>query len=326
MEPNVIAILGAGAWGTALGYCFASAGYKVRLWCYESEVATQITQYKTNTYYLPGITLPETLNATFNMSEVLNDVSYVVEAIPVPYMRSALTKALPYVSEKQTWIVTSKGIEANTLLFPCDIVRSVLGYTISVGCVSGPSLASELVLRVPTALAIAHDNSDIRNKIHDLMSISWTRIIPSADLVGVQVCGALKNVYTIILGLLQGGNYGFNAQAYLFIKICKELESICAAVGGLESTVYSVAGIGDIFVSSYGPSSKNKALGYALATGQSLDDFYRLGSVYPEGVNTARIIGALALKYGAHWPIATRLVYVLDKKLTIADYVRELLT
>lgn len=299
MKKNIkVAVVGEGAWGTALATLFARNGLTVSLWCYHPEIAKEINKLHTNERYMPGFILPALIEATHGESEALRDADYICEAIPVQYMRTTLRFLAPYIQPHQTWIITSKGIEEKTLLFPAELVGDVLGYKPSYAVVVGPSFAKDLMRQENTGLLVASLDSLLCCQIMDLLENEYVRCTQSDDAHGAQLCAAFKNVVALLVGISDGNARGDNARALLVTESVQIMAQLVVASGGNLDTVLGLAGIGDLFLTASSTQSRNYTVGKALGMGESLQSIIKRTGFTPEGINTMHSIKEYAEKYG----------------------------
>ena len=268
---NDVAVLGDGAWGTACASVLADNGYHVKLWCHNAEVAQHIAMHGCNTIYLPGVMLDtERIQVTTDIMYAIADVEYVFEAIPVAHMRASLRIMQREIAQKKVWICLSKGIEQHTLLFPIGILEDMFGALRGKAVISGPSFARDLVRKQLTAVMLATDDDGIARKICHMFANDYVHTYASQDIVGVQLCGALKNGIALSVGMLDGLGYGDNTQIYCVLRIMREIATVLRVIGGQEETAHDLAGIGDIMLTALGSHSKNVVAGKRIAAGISL--------------------------------------------------------
>lgn len=256
----MITILGDGSWGTAIAILLAHNGFDVTIWCHNHTVAQSIQTEHKNHQYLPKFDLSKKISATTDLRHALT-AEIVFEAIPVKFMRSVLEQCKPYAQSNQLWVSLSKGIENSTLMLPTQIIQDVLGSQTEVAVVSGPSYAHDLALGQPTGVTVAAERSEAITIIKKNMQNSAFCLEVSRDLLGVQLVGALKNVFALGSGLLEGSGYGANSQALLMMRGLQECEVLLAVLGCKKSTLYSFAGIGDLTLTSFGGKSRNHKVG-----------------------------------------------------------------
>ncbi len=292
-----IAVLGEGAWGTALATILVRNGHAVKLWCYHSEIADEINAHHTNTRYLPGFELSAKIQATPDAAQALHNVDWICEAIPVQYLRSVITQMRPHVAQNTPWIMTSKGIEKDTLLFPTEIVADVLGYSVPHGVLVGPSFARDVMRQEQTGLLVASAQSVVQSDISALFANKYLVCMDSTDTHGAQLCAAFKNVVAVLVGISDGHGHGDNARALLVTRCFQKLVALAHATGGSLETVHGLAGIGDLFLTASSTQSRNYSVGKALGAGESLQSIIDRTGFTPEGINTMRSIRAYAHMY-----------------------------
>ncbi|MGB8467503.1 MAG: NAD(P)H-dependent glycerol-3-phosphate dehydrogenase [Candidatus Babeliales bacterium] len=306
----MIAVLGAGAWGTAIAHLLATNGHSVRLWCFEPEVADMINQTRNNARYMPNIVLPNAIHATASLAEALQGAAIAFQAIPVAHMRSVLSSVRP-VGLKSI-VNLSKGIEIGTALLPLDIIRDVWGDDVPGVVVSGPSYARELMHKQMTGFVVAAHESAVAQQVAALLTNTYCVADISTDIHGIQLVGAYKNVIAILIGALQGIGCGDNAQALLFVRALAELKNLIRQYHGDEQSVYSLAGIGDSVLSAFGGLSKNKACGQLIGTGESLESIEQKLGRLPEGINTLRALEPQVTRHWQQFPLTHILIRIVS--------------
>lgn len=287
---NTVLVVGEGAWGTAIAILLAYNGHKVYLWCHDSEVKKTIEKTRSNERYFPGVFLDELIIPTTNLNEAIQQSAWIFESTPVKYLRSVLTSADPSLCDKKPWVILSKGIENETLLLPSQIVSSVLKTQVPIAVFSGPSFAHDLAAQHITAVTLATDDELLSQALHAMLANDYFKMVFSSDLLGVQMCGALKNVIALCVGMLSGAGYGDNTKAFVITQGLHEMESIVTACGGQRETVYGLAGVGDVMLTSLGKHSKNLKVGFMLGQGKSLHSILQETGMVPEGVNTVQSV------------------------------------
>lgn len=299
-----VAILGAGAWGTAIATVLAHNGHDVILWCFECDVVNTINKVKFNDRYLPSIPLPGSITATNDLGHALTGVDIIFEATPVSFLRSILLKAKPYVPPTIPWVVLSKGIENETLMVPSAIIQDVFGLTTKVVVVAGPTFARELAKKSFSAALVASENIALRDEVFALLSNNYFLLHLSNDPIGVQIGGAVKNVVALAVGIARGAKQTENTIAYFLTAGLAELAKIMEMFGGKKETAMSLAGIGDLVLTSMGTLSKNLHIGTMIGKGMSLKEIAAQPKmILPEGVNTIKSLDELAAKKGISLPL-----------------------
>lgn len=291
-----ITMLGAGAWGTAVAHTLAGNGHKVTLWCRENHVAQEIQTRYENCSFLPGCRLDEHLQATDNLVTAVHNADIIFVAIPVQHARAVLKQLHNKISGSVTWVLLNKGIEAQTLLLPSQIIETIFGNQAQTVAVMGPSFARDLVKQQPTGLVVASSNQQLVAQVQKILKNNFLVLESADDILGVQLCAAVKNVIALGMGILSGACYGDNTKTLFLVKVLQEVEKLVTACGGQSKTVYSLAGIGDTVLTSCGVLSRNLEVGKLLGAGTSLKEIMQDRVTVPEGVATAQAVGQLIQK------------------------------
>ena len=322
-----IAVLGAGAWGTALASSLA-AQHAVTLWGRDDALMSSMAQTLYNSAYLPATRLHADLQTSSNLDDVIAAHSDSADLIIIATPLSALRTMCQLIAQRSTdasivWLC--KGVERDTLDLPHQIVAQVLGKQAPVGALSGPSFAAEVALNKPCALVLASThprlNMDFVHNLHH----STLRIYHSTDVIGVEIGGALKNVIAIAAGIADGLELGLNARAALITRGIAEMMRLGSALGANVSTLSGLTGVGDLILTATGNLSRNRQVGLSLAAGQTLADITaHLGHV-AEGALCAHAMAALAKRHGVDMPITNAVCAVLDG-LPALDAAQALLT
>lgn len=301
---NKITVLGSGAFGTAVAAHLANNGHNVILWCYEPEVAKDINKNNMNGRYLPGIKLPKNIQATSDLGEAIKASTWIFEAVPTKELRSVFIKANPWFTHAHRVVVLSKGIEAKTLLLPSDIIAQSIGLPVPIVVLSGPNLAHELAQQVPCAAVVASSDQSLVLELTKIVSNQNFKIYGTDDVIGVQVCGALKNVMALVLGAAHGKQLRENTIALLITQALHEMAQVAVALGGRVDTSYGVAGLGDLILCCTGASSRNFKVGRFLGQGHNLADLSAQHSLLPEGVGTLRAMKTIAQNHDLDLPLS----------------------
>lgn len=322
---STLCVLGAGAWGTAIAQLLASNGHNVRLWCREREVFENIQKTRINSHYLPGIVLHHNIEPTQRFEHCFENAEYIFEAIPVVYLRPLLEKVKPHASGHQTWVVLSKGIEQDSLLLPTQIIDHVFGFETNKVVLAGPSFAADLAQKQITAVTIAASNCNVGQHVQSLLANDYFRPYISLDLIGVQTGAALKNVITLCIGILDGAGYKDNVKAYVLTRGLHEIAQLATTLGGNQSTIYGLSGIGDLVLTAFGTRSKNLAVGRRLGQGQSLDSIQQEIGTLPEGINTVQAMHQLALKLQLDLPICAGVYEIIYQGKSVNQFLATLM-
>ena len=305
-----VAVIGAGAWGTALGAVLARADAgEVTLWARRPAVADAINRTRRNPELLPGVDLPPALRATAALHEAAADV--MVVAVPAQHVRTVLSLLGGSIPADAALVLCAKGIERTSGYLMSEVAADVLPAA-RVAVLSGPSFAGEVARGLPTALALATADAGLAQRIPDLLAGSTLRIYGNDDLIGTQVGGAAKNVLAIACGIAAGAGYGENARATLIARGIAEIRRLGVACGGRPETLAGLAGVGDIVLTCTSRASRNYAFGHRLGADRRTDRGPARGRAVVEGVASAGAIRQLARRLDVDMPIAEAVVQVLD--------------
>lgn len=314
-----IAVLGAGAWGTALSRVVADGGHEVTLWTWLVEHADSMNRARENVEFLPGVSLPDALKVTASLAGAVATADLIVVVVPSHAVRATMTAARPHVRPGAEIVCASKGIEEGSLSLMTGVIaesladspNDVVAQLRRVGVLSGPSFATEVARKVPTNLVGAAADSDFATRIQTTFSNSWLRVYTSADPVGVEVAGALKNVIAIAAGACDGFGLGYNTRAALITRGIAEMGRLASALGGQPLTTAGLAGVGDLVLTCTGDLSRNRTLGYKLGKGVSLKEALETSAGVAEGYVTAMSAHRLAAREGVELPICDAVYAVL---------------
>lgn len=328
--PEKVAVLGAGAWGTALAKVLAEKGDRVVLWSRRDDLAGEINKAGENARYLPGVKLPATLSATHDLSDAIDGATMIVFVVPSHGTREVARLAAPMIREtaKRAAIVSAtKGIENESLTFMDEVLEQELGDGAKkrLAFLSGPSFAKELAEHHPTAVVIAaHDASvgaDVMRRFHT----SYLRLYSSDDVPGVECGGAMKNVVAIASGAVDGLGFGHNTRALLMTRGLAEVAKLAMARGGSALTVAGLAGMGDLVLTCTGALSRNRTVGVEMGKGKTLAEVLAgLGHV-AEGVKTTKSAFGLGMKLGVEMPITQEVYKVLYEGKPLREAVGDLM-
>ncbi len=318
-----IAILGAGAWGTALAVALA-ARHRVALWMREPATAAELARTRRNARYLPDAVLPEAIVPTADFAAALADAGLVLVATPVAGLRDSLQR-LKDAGSTVPVVWACKGFEAGTALLPHQLVAEELGAGRICAALSGPSFAEEVAAGKPTALTLASSDEafarDMARELHQPV----LRVYYSNDITGVEIGGAVKNVMAIATGLCDGMGLGLNARAALVTRGLAEITRLGMKLGGRAETFMGLAGAGDLILTCTGDLSRNRRVGLMLAQGLKLDEVLRQLGHVAEGVHSARETGRLAKQAGVDMPITEAVCGVLFGGMGPREAVQQLL-
>ena len=318
-----LAVLGAGAWGTALGISLARR-HEVALWARDENQARELAVTRTNRRYLPEFTVPGSVRVSSDLRAALEACELVLIATPTAGLRSTLRR-LHTAAPTKPLVWLCKGFEAESAQLPHQIAADEAPAAIACAALSGPSFASEIARGLPAALTLASSNAEFAARIARELHGPALRIYSSEDVIGVEVAGAVKNVMAIAAGISDGLGLGHNARAALITRGLAEITRLGLKLGGRLETFMGLAGAGDLILTCTGDLSRNRNVGLGLARKVELATVLReLGHV-AEGVYTARAVDRLAREIGVDMPITRAVCRVMDGSIPARDAVQELL-
>ena len=312
---NEIAVIGAGAWGTALAIQAARAGNHVRLWARDPERAAALGRSRHNPR-LPGAMLTGHIDVTHEMPT--GAAAYLL-VVPTQHLRTVASQ-LPLGASRL--VVCAKGVEASTGLLPLEILAELRPGT-PVAVLTGPNFAHEVAAGLPAAAVVAATDPDLRDDLAQLLGTTTFRLYGNDDPIGAQLGGAAKNVFAIAAGAVIGAGLGENARAALITRGLTELGRLAVAMGGRMETVMGLSGLGDLLLTCTSPSSRNFSLGMALGCGEHLADILAARSTVTEGVMTAPAL--IARAGGVDLPICTAVADLLTARISLSDAIAALL-
>jgi glycerol-3-phosphate dehydrogenase (NAD(P)+) len=319
-----VAVLGGGAWGTALADLLARKGDDVVLWAREPEVVTAINREHVNPVFLPDASLAPSLAAESDVCRAVEASDLVVSAAPSFAVRAVMSQAAPAFKGRPLVVSVSKGLEEN-LKTMSAVLGEVLGPDIPVCVLSGPSFAREVHQRQPTAVVAAAREEAVARRAQQAFACGHFRVYSHTDVVGVELGGALKNVIAVAAGILEGLGLGFNPRAALITRGLAEITRLGVRLGADPLTFAGLAGMGDLILTATGGLSRNRALGVELGQGKSPEQALAGKRSVAEGVGTARTAVALAERHGVELPIARQVADILFKGKSPAQAVTELM-
>jgi glycerol-3-phosphate dehydrogenase (NAD(P)+) len=322
---TLVAVLGAGSWGTTLANLLATKGETVRLWAYEPEVVEAINQRHENTLFLPGIPLASSLRAYEDAREAVTGAPVIVSAAPSHAVRSVVAGLRDSVEPGVLVVSATKGIETDTLAPMSAVFEQCLPQTRFV-VLSGPSFALEVCQGQPTLVVAAARQEATARDAQRIFATPRFRVYSHDDVVGVELAGALKNVIAIAAGILEGLGMGHNPRAALITRGLAEITRLGVALGASPLTFAGLAGMGDLILTATGDLSRNRALGIALAQGQTLEEYRAAHRSVAEGANTSKAGVALGQRMGVELPITEKVYEVLFSGKPARDGIAELMT
>lgn len=320
-----IGILGAGTWGTALANLLTSVGHQVMLWSrFPEEVNTIMKTHKHKN--LPGVEIDRNILYSCNIEEAVEDKDVIVMAVPSIYVRETTLLAKKYFKPNQIIVTVAKGVEKGTLMTTSEIIHDVLKEKdLPVVALSGPTHAEEVAIGLPTLIVSACERLQYAEEIQDIFySSKCLRVYTNQDILGVELCGALKNIIALAAGMSDGLGYGDNAKAALITRGLREITKIGLAMGANVNTFSGLTGIGDIVVTATSVHSRNHKAGYLLGQGYSLEETLEKVGMVVEGLNSLDAAIELEKKYNLQLPIIDTVAAIIEGKVKVKEAVSRL--
>jgi glycerol-3-phosphate dehydrogenase (NAD(P)+) len=300
-----IACLGAGNWGTTLAILLAEKRFSVHLWEYRKDLAEELAKHRENRLYLPDVRLPDSIAVTHQLDEALQDADMILLVVPCQVARSVCRQVAASPLRARFLVSAVKGIELKSLKRVSQIIAEELPAEISYGVLSGPSLANEVAKKHPASVVIASQHLDTAQKMQEIFSTRFFRVYASADVIGVELAGALKNIIALAAGICDGLELGMNTKGALITR--------------------GLSGMGDLITTCNSPISRNHRVGEALAKGRKLDEVLDEMVMIAEGVPTAQAALELAQRHGITMPITKAICQVLFEGKSPRQAVEELM-
>ena len=305
----IVAVIGAGSWGTALAAHLRRRGEGVALWAREADVVAGIRENRRNPFFLPDVDLPAGLAVSADVNAVLEGAQLVVVAVPSEFFAATL-KAIARLPDGAPVVSATKGLDPERHVRMTEVIAERFPDA-EAAALSGPTFAREVAFGHPTAAVIAARDPALGARLQDAIGTREFRLYTNADVVGVEFGGALKNVMAIATGIADGLALGENARAALITRGLAEITRLAVALGGQPATMAGLAGLGDLVLTCTGTLSRNRALGIALARGQGLEAHEGETRMIAEGARTVRSALALARRHGVGLPICEEVGAVL---------------
>jgi glycerol-3-phosphate dehydrogenase (NAD(P)+) len=327
MAAPCVAVLGAGAWGTTLAALLAGQGVLTRLWVREPEVAAQIQATRVNERFLSGVMLPPALHATPDISEALAGAHLLVLAVPSRWMRASCREFAAVLGPQALPVVTvTKGLEIETGKRMSEVIAEELPHLSAIAALSGPNLAREIALGQPAATVIASADAPLARWAQELFWAPHFRPYTGVDLIGVEICGAVKNVIALAAGICEGLGFGDNAKAALLTRAVAEIARLVDRLGGRAETVAGLAGIGDLIATCASPFSRNHQVGLACGRGEDYREALGTSGQVAEGVFTAQAVVRLARRLDVELPICEQVHAILFEGYPVREAVAALMS
>lgn len=314
-----VAVIGAGSWGTSVSWLLGGKGHDVSLWAREPEIAEGINTTRHNPLYMTDVVLPECVFASHEIARVLDGVEAVVVVTPSVGVRSTAEAMKPHLGDAVPVIILSKGVENGTLMLMTEVLEDVLGNRDRLAGLSGPNHAEEVGRGVPSATVIAAYDPCVGRLFQDLFMTRFFRVYTNPDVVGVELCGASKNVIAVAAGISDGLGYGDNTKATLMTRGLAEMGRLGAAMGANPLTYMGLAGVGDLIATCTSKNSRNRALGEFIGRGGTLEGYRAQTTMVAEGAYACISVEELGKRLGVEMPLTRQVRAVLYEGLSLAD-------
>ncbi len=307
------AVIGAGAFGTALAKVLADTGAAVTLWVREPELCETIAATHENALFMPGFRLPDAVVPTADLDRAARGRDLVIVAVPTAFLRQVMGRAAPSLSHDSLILTVSKGIELDSGLTMADVQRETLPLPLhrNLAFLSGPSFAKEIMAEHPTTVSVAAQDMDLARRVQDAITTPYFRVYTTNDVIGVEVGGAVKNVMAIAAGIVDGLGFGHNTRAAVITRGLAEITRLGVRMGASPLTFAGLAGMGDLVLTCTGDLSRNRQVGLALGQGRTLDAILADMNQVAEGVRSTRSVHDLSRRLGVEMPIVEQVHAVL---------------
>jgi glycerol-3-phosphate dehydrogenase (NAD(P)+) len=321
-----IAVLGAGAWGTALALSLhRQERHALTLWAHTPAHVAAMLRARENTQFLPGFALPEEISLTGSLADAVADSDVLLAVVPSEYMRDVIESVAPMLRPEHVFVSAAKGIEERSFLRMSEVVAAVS--PVRFATLGGPSFAREVAAALPTAITLASTDSDLAHSLQREFSSESLRVYANDDVIGVELGGALKNVIALAAGVAAGLELGHNASAALMTRGMAEITRLAVACGGRTETMAGLAGYGDLVLTCTGSLSRNRTVGVELGRGRALGDIIAsLNGKVAEGVRCTAAALGLAAGHGIEMPITREMHAILHEGRSPLHAIRALMT
>ncbi len=327
-SPNqqTVAVIGAGSWGTTLAQLLADKGLPVRVWVREAEVFADLGRDRINHTFLPGVRLSSRIMFTQELAVALQGARVALMAVPSHVFREMLRELRPHLPGEAVLLSATKGMEIDSLLTMEGVAREELGAAVPYAVLSGPSFAREVVQKTPTAVTIASRRREVAHNLQRLFSTPYFRVYTSFEVTGTELGGALKNIFAIGTGILEGMGLGNNSRAAVITRGLAEMTRLGVRLGANPMGLMGLSGLGDLVLTCTSSQSRNFQVGVKLGKGHPLPEILEDMAAVAEGVKTTRAVHILARRLGVDMPIVDAVYRILYEGLTPREAIKKLMT
>lgn len=321
-----ITIIGDGAMATVCGIMLAENGHNVRIWSAFQEQAKQFAELRENRPFLPGVKIPDNIEITGDDSIAFKDATIAVSAVPSQFTRNIWNRLAPFFPEGLSVCSVTKGIENETLQRPTEIISEILkDRNVSVAMLSGPSIAPEIVEKLPATVTVASADRDLASRIQKMISRPYFRVYTSTDVVGVELAGSIKNVIAIAAGLIDGLKLGHNAKSALLARGLAEITRLGVAFNANPETFAGLSGMGDLVTTCTSPDGRNRSFGEAIGQGKTIEEALAETQSVVEGVATTKSVAKMAKEANIEMPLVQAIFSILFENQSPTDTVNHLM-
>ena len=306
-----VTVIGDGAWGTTLAILLAEKGAPVTLWSAFADQVTAIGKAGVNEKFLPGIKIPASIQITADLKEAIRAGELIVLAVPSQYLQSVLRSMSRHDLKGKSFVSVVKGIDIKTLFTMSRLIEQELG-KVRLAVLSGPTIAIEVARHIPTTAVAASRNKAFAQRVQAIFSCSYFRVYTNDDVLGVELCGSIKNVIALACGVCDGLGFGTNTKAAILTRGLVEMARFGRALGAKPDTFMGLAGLGDLATTSFSPNSRNRTVGEALGKGRTLAEILGGMDAVAEGVGTAKALHKAAKKIGVDMPITDAVYKIIQ--------------
>ncbi|PIP36092.1 MAG: glycerol-3-phosphate dehydrogenase [Desulfobacterales bacterium CG07_land_8_20_14_0_80_52_14] len=323
-----VGVVGGGSWGTAIANLLALKGFRIDWWIYEAEVREQIRQFRENRVFLPGVLLSRNALPTHDLGQAIQGKDVVVVVVPSHFLRDVACRMADFVEEKTLFVSASKGIENETHFTMSAVLQASLNHLPKdrIAALSGPTFAVEVARQVPSVATVASTDPKTAFFVQHVLATPFFRVYTSNDVVGVELCGALKNVIAIASGIVDGLNLGLNTRAALITRGLAEMRRLGRALGADPDTFTGLAGVGDLILTCTGDLSRNHTVGKKIGEGMKLSEILSGMRMVAEGVKTANSVYKLSERLGVEMPICGEVYRILYEDASPSEALHRLMT
>lgn len=319
-----ISVVGAGSWGTTLAILLGEKGFDVKLWARREELANEIESKRENLQYLPGVKIPPNVIVEHSLKNVLGASEMVIIAVPSEFLRNTLKEIKPYFSN-QIIVSVTKGIEHSTCKRMSQVIGDEMGNA-KIAVLSGPNHAEEVSIKMPTASVIASRDKKAGKITAEALATPYFKLYQLNDVTGVEICGALKNISAIAVGVCDGFGFGDNAKASIITLGLMEMNNFGRHFGAKRGTVYGLAGVGDLIATCISKYSRNRFVGEQLAKNKTIEEIKKgMHGMVAEGIPTTKAVYEYSKKHNIEMPLTHQAYEVLFEKKDIKHAIKDLL-